>query len=344
MNILVTGGAGYIGSETVRALLRQQHRVTVLDSLEYGTAASLAVEAGLPPELVVGNILDRPLLDNLFKTHQIEAVIHFAAYKRGSESVRQPARYFLNNTAGTFNLLEAMVAHGIPNFIFSSSGSIFGNPAELPVSESTPASPENPYGLSKLLVEQALPWYEQAHGLKSISLRYFNAAGASPDGRYGEDWNLSHNLIPQVLKVALGKAPSFSVFGTDYPTRDGTAVRDFIHVSDLAEAHLKALEYLFKTGRSTVFNLGTGQGNTVREVIQAVKQLTGSDFRVYEQPRRPGEAAAIWADNQKARRELDWQPRYTLEDMVRHALQAANASIMPPAASSSSPASRATDG
>lgn len=321
MRVLVTGGAGYIGSHTVRELLLREHSVTILDTLEFGSKQSLE-NLGVLDKLIVGSTADNHLLDRIFKEQGIEAVIHFAAYKRGNESLKKPAEYFSNNVGGTFILLDRMARHNIKYFIFSSSGGVYGNPQVVPVTEgSNVPQPESPYGQAKLMVEQALPWYERAYGQKSASLRYFNAAGAAPDGLIGEDWNLTNNLIPLALKAALGLSPAFSIMGTDYPTRDGTCIRDFIHVADLAEAHIMALENLKRGGGGGIYNLGTGQGTTVREVVEMVKKVTGKDFPVNELPGRPGDPVAIYADNTRAHRELGWQPRYSLEDMVRTAYE-----------------------
>jgi UDP-glucose 4-epimerase len=321
MKILVTGGAGYIGSHTVRELLLREHSVTILDTLEYGSKHSLE-NLGVLDKLIVGSTADPHLLDRIFKEKEIEAVIHFAAYKRGNESLNKPAEYFANNVGGTFTLLDRMARHNLKYFIFSSSGGVYGNPQVVPVSEENNVPrPESPYGQAKLMIEQALPWYARAYGLQSASLRYFNAAGAAPDGRVGEDWNLTNNLIPLALKAALGRSPAFSIMGVEHPTRDGTCIRDFIHVSDLAEAHIMALDSLRKGGSGGIYNLGTGQGTTVREVVEMVKKVTGKDFPVNELPGRPGDPVAIYADSSKARRELGWQPHYDLEDMVRTAYE-----------------------
>jgi UDP-glucose 4-epimerase len=321
MRVLVTGGAGYIGSHTVRELLLREHLVVILDTLEFGSKKVLE-NLGVLDKLVVGSVSEIKVLDRLFEEQQIEAVIHFAAYKRGNESLNKPAEYFANNVGGAFNLLDRMSRHNIKYFIFSSSGGVYGNPQAVPVTEDNNVlRPESPYGEGKLMVEQSLPWYERAYGLKSVSLRYFNAAGAAPDGLIGEDWNLSNNLIPLALKAALGLSPAFSIMGTDYPTRDGTCIRDFIHVSDLAEAHISALEKLKRDGESGIYNLGTGQGTTVREVVEMVRRVTGKNFPVRELPGRPGDPIAIWADSSKAQRDFGWQPRYSLEDMVRTAYE-----------------------
>lgn len=316
MRILVTGGAGYIGAHTVRALLKRGHEVVVLDSLEAGSRKML------PPnvKLVVGSTLDVTLLDNLFDNTQLDAVIHFAAYKAPGESVEHPDKYFRNNVTGSLTLLEAMVRNKVNNFIFSSSCSIFGTPQNTPVAEdNNPFHPESPYAETKLMVEKMLGWFDLGYGLKSVSLRYFNAAGADPDGTIGEDWSVTLNLIPLVMRAAAGIAPSVSIFGTDYPTPDGTAIRDYIHVYDLADAHVKALENLLKTQQTTAYNLGTGTGNSVRQVVDTTKRITGQNFKVEEKPRRPGDPIAIWADNTKAKRELGWETHYNLEEIIQTA-------------------------
>jgi UDP-glucose 4-epimerase len=246
--------------------------------------------------------------------------MHFAAYKAPGESVEQPARYFHNNVTNTMSLLDSMRKHYINRFIFSSTSAIFGQPAHVPVTETNnPFNPESPYGESKLMVEKILKWYDQAYGLKSVCLRYFNAAGASLDGQLGEDWSVTLNLIPLVMKAALGKSSSIKVFGSDYPTRDGTCVRDYVHVVDLARAHVLALEYLTEHGQSTAYNLGTGQGSTVKEVIEAAKRISGTDFPVEYVDRRPGDPAALWADSSKARAELGWSNQYDLDTIVQTA-------------------------
>ncbi len=320
MKVLVTGGAGYIGSQTVRELVNLNHEVVVLDSLELGHR-ELAQAAGAS-KLVEGNTADAALLDKLFEREQVGAVIHFAAYKNAGESVEKPGKYFTNNVAGTQSLLDAMVRHDIKHFIFSSSCAIFGTPQNVPVSETNnPLAPESPYGESKVMAEEVLKWYDVAFGLKSINLRYFNAAGASLDGKLGEDWSVTLNLIPLVMKAALGKAPSVKVFGTDYPTPDGTCIRDYIHVVDLALAHVRALEYLQQFDRSNQYNLGTGQGSSVRQVIDTTKRISGNDFKVEEVGRRPGDPVAIWADSSKAERELNWKARYDLETIIKTAYE-----------------------
>lgn len=320
MKILVTGGAGYIGSHTVRELIKLNHEVVVLDSLELGH--SQLVRAAGATKLVQANTADAAALDKLFGQEQIEAVIHFAAYKNAGESVQKPGKYFTNNVAGTQSLLDAMVRHDVKKFIFSSSCAIFGTPQNVPVSETNnPTNPESPYGESKLLAEKVLKWYDVAYGLKSINLRYFNAAGASLDGKLGEDWSVTLNLVPLVMKAALGIAPSVKVFGTDYPTADGTCIRDYIHVIDLATAHVRALEYLEQFNQSNQFNLGTGQGSSVRQVIDTTKRISGQDFVVEKIARRPGDPIAIWADSSKAERELNWKAKYDLETIIKTAYE-----------------------
>jgi UDP-glucose 4-epimerase len=316
MKVLVTGGAGYIGSHTVRELRQRGYEVVVLDTLERGHAQAVA---GVP--LVQGDTADAALLSRLFEEQRPEAVMHFAAYKAPGESMSEPEMYFKNNVCGTLNLLEQMVRHNIRYFVFSSSCSIFGTPKHLPVAEDAPVGPESVYGETKLMVETLLKWFDRTRGLRSVSLRYFNAAGAALDGTLGEDWSVTLNLIPLVMKAAVGKSPSVQIFGTDYPTRDGTAIRDYIHVVDLAIAHIRALEHLMETQQSTAYNLGTGVGYTVQEVVDMAKRVSGVDFKVERVGRRPGDPVAIWADSSKAERELGWKAQYDLETIVRTAWQ-----------------------
>jgi UDP-glucose 4-epimerase len=278
--ILVTGGAGYIGSHTVLALKQAGFDVIILDNLVYGHRD--LVEKVLQVELVVGDTGDRPLLDDLFKTHDIAAVIHFSAYAYVGESVTDPAKYYRNNVLGTLTLLEAMLAASVKNFVFSSTCATYGVPEVVPIPEDHPQNPINPYGATKLMVERILSDFDVAYGFKSVRFRYFNAAGADPNGRLGEDHNPETHLIPLVLQTALGKRESISVFGTDYPTADGTCIRDYIHVSDLADAHVLGLEYLLKGGDSEVFNLGNGNGFSVKEVIETCQT---SDRKRYQSRR-----------------------------------------------------------
>lgn len=314
MKVLVTGGAGYIGSHTVRELTARGYDVVVLDTLELGNRQSV-----LNVPFVQGDIRDAESLNRIFQQEKPEGVIHFAAYKAPGESMSEPAKYFRNNVTGTLTLIETMLKHNCNALIFSSSCSIFGTPKQLPVTEDAPFGPESVYGESKLMVETMLRWFDKISGFRSVSLRYFNASGASLDNVIGEDWTRTGNLIPLVMKAALGKSPSAKIFGTDYPTPDGTAVRDYIHVVDLAIAHVQALEYVLRTGKSTAYNLGTGVGSSVKEVVDLTKQISGIDFKVELLPRRPGDPVAIYADNRKARAELEWKTQYNLEDIVRTA-------------------------
>ncbi|MGH1394096.1 MAG: UDP-glucose 4-epimerase GalE [Trichormus sp.] len=319
-SILVTGGAGYIGSHTVFALKQAGYDVVILDNLVYGHRD--LVEKVLQVELIVGDTSDRALLDNLFKTRNFAAVMHFSAYAYVGESVTDPAKYYRNNVLGTLVLLEAMLAASIRNFVFSSTCATYGIPDIVPIPENHPQNPINPYGATKLMVERILTDFDQAYGLKSVRFRYFNAAGAHPDGLLGEDHNPETHLIPLVLLTALGKRQSISIFGTDYPTPDGTCIRDYIHVSDLADAHILGLEYLLQGGDSEFFNLGNGQGFSVREVIAAAAQVTGLNIPITECDRRPGDPPSLIGSGEKARKILGWQPQYpNIQDIVNHAWQ-----------------------
>jgi len=316
--ILVTGGAGYIGSHAVLALKQAGYNVVVLDNLVYGHRE--LVEEVLKTELIEGDTSDRPLLDQIFASRPIDAVLHFAAYAYVGESVTNPAKYYRNNVYGTLVLLEAMQAAGVKNFVFSSTCASYGIPTEVPISENHPQAPINPYGMSKLMVEKILADFDVAYGLKSVIFRYFNAAGADPEGRLGEDHDPETHLIPLVLQTALGLRESIKVFGSDYPTPDGTCIRDYIHVSDLADAHVLGLEYLLKGGESSRFNLGNGNGFSVLEVIEAAKQVTGRDFRVDHEARRPGDPPALVGSSARARDILGWNPQYAdIHAILTHA-------------------------
>ncbi|MBX9256015.1 UDP-glucose 4-epimerase GalE [Desmonostoc muscorum CCALA 125] len=318
--ILVTGGAGYIGSHTVLALKQAGYNIVILDNLVYGHRD--LVEKVLQVELIVGDTGDRPLLDQLFKTHDIEAVMHFSAYAYVGESVTDPAKYYRNNVLGTLTLLEAMLAASVKKFVFSSTCATYGVPEFVPIPETHPQNPINPYGATKLMVERILADFDVAYGLKSVRFRYFNAAGANPNGLLGEDHNPETHLIPLVLLTALGKRESISIFGTDYPTEDGTCIRDYIHVNDLADAHILGLEYLLKGGDSEVFNLGNGSGFSVREVIAAVQEVTGVSIPIEERDRRPGDPPILIGSGEKARTILGWQPQYpSIKDIVADAWQ-----------------------
>ncbi len=316
MRILVTGGAGYIGSQTARLLAERGDFVVVLDSLEHGYRQAIGQ---LP--LVVGSTHDGALVRQVIGDHRIEAVIHFAAYKAAGESMSKPGKYFENNVAGSLHLIEAACTAGVRMLVFSSTASVYGTPQTLPVKETDALRPENPYGESKRMVEQMLAWYDACHGLRSVALRYFNAAGAALDGNNGEDPRHVANLIPIVMNVATGRAPAVKIFGSDYPTPDGTGIRDYIHVLDLAAAHARALDFLAAGKPSDVFNVGTGQGASVLEVLAAARRISGQAIPAEVVARRPGDPAAVFADNRKAREVLGWQPRYGLEEIIATAWQ-----------------------
>ncbi len=318
--ILVTGGAGYIGSHAVLALQNQGYPVVILDNLVYGHRD--LVETVLQVPLVVGDISDRILLDRLFQDYPIGAVMHFSAYAYVGESVTDPAKYYRNNVMGTLTLLEAMVAAGISRFVFSSTCATYGVPQAIPLTEDHPQAPINPYGHSKLMVEQILRDFEGAYGLKSVIFRYFNAAGADPQGRLGEDHQPETHLIPLVLQTALGQRSAITIFGTDYDTPDGTCLRDYIHVTDLAQAHLLGLEYLLAGGETNTFNLGNGNGFSVRQVIDSARFITNHGIPVVESDRRPGDPPALVGSSAKAQAILGWLPQYAdLNLMVTHAWQ-----------------------
>ncbi|HEV7222961.1 MAG TPA: UDP-glucose 4-epimerase GalE [Pirellulales bacterium] len=304
MNILVTGGAGYIGSHTVRALLARGHEVIVLDNLSYGHRQAVRADC-----LIVGDLNDAALVDRLLAERRIEAVVHFAAFAYVGESVTDPAKYYTNNFLNSLALLEACRTNGIGKFVFSSTCATYGNPTKVPIDESEKQLPINPYGNTKLAFERALADYAAAYPFGYCALRYFNAAGASPDGTIGEDHNPETHLIPLAFQAAMGKRPRLDIFGTDYPTPDGTCIRDYIHVDDLAEAHILALEKL-EPGTQLKFNVGVGRGFSVREVIRTVEEVSGLKVPVKEGPRRAGDPAELVANADKIRRELGWQPRY----------------------------------
>lgn len=315
IKILVIGGAGYIGSHMVWLLGQKGIDVVTLDNLSSGHRD--AVKHG---RFVHGDIADRLVLDKVFSENQFDAVMHFASFIQVGESVLDPAKYYQNNVANTFNLLNAMRAHGVFRFIFSSTAAIFGEPQYTPIDERHPRLPINPYGRSKLMIEQALADYDHAYGLKSVCLRYFNAAGAHPEALLGERHDPETHLIPLVLQTASGRRPEITVFGRDYDTVDGTCVRDYIHILDLAEAHWLALEYLFAGGETTAFNLGNGAGYSVEEVIQTVTRVTGKNVPVVNGSRRDGDPAQLVADSSRIKFELGWVPEYgDLEKIVEHA-------------------------
>ena len=305
MRILVTGGAGYIGSHTCKALARAGHEPIVFDNLVYGHAD--AVQWG---PLEQGDLLDAGRLDQLFATHRPDLVMHFAAYAYVGESVSDPAKYYRNNVTGSLSLLDAMVRNGVDKIIFSSTCATYGVPERLPIDESTPQNPINPYGFTKLAVERALADYGRAYAIKWAAMRYFNAAGSDPDGDLGEEHDPETHAIPLAIQAALGNGPTFRVFGTDYDTPDGSAVRDYIHVSDLAAAHAKAADYLAAGGESQAFNLSTGQGVSVLQLLQAVERATGRSVPADLVARREGDPPVLFARAERAERVLGWTPRF----------------------------------
>lgn len=315
--VLVTGGAGYIGSHTVRLLASQGRKVVVLDNLVYGHREAI-VDDGV--ELVEGGVGDKALLRELFSKHGFGAVVHFAAYAYVGESVTDPLKYYRNNTAEPLTLLEVMQEFGCKNFVFSSTCATYGVPEAIPISESNPQNPINPYGRSKLMLEWVLADCDRAWGLKSACLRYFNASGSSEDGLIGEDHDPETHLIPRVLMAVTGEISHVDVFGTDYPTPDGTGVRDYIHVADLATAHAKALDHLAGGGDSVRCNLGTGVGVSVKEIISAVEEITGKPVPVEYGPRRAGDPPELLADPTHAKEVLGWVAEHRdVRDMVRTA-------------------------
>lgn len=315
--ILVTGGAGYIGSHTARALVETGRGVVVVDNL--GAGKELAVPKGAVFEHA--DTRDLEAMRRIMKQYHPSAVMHFAAFLAVGDSVEDPLRFYDNNVSGAIHLLQAMVENGVKQFIFSSTCAIYGQPNHVPIDESFPPRPESPYGQTKLAVEQMLPWVERAHGMQWISLRYFNAAGAHADGTMGLDTPHPTQLIPRAI-LALLHGEAAEVNGTDWPTFDGTCIRDYIHVSDLASAHIRALERLEKGGASTMYNLGTGQGSSIKQVLQAIELASGKKLTVVNKPRRPGDPAEVFADSAKAQKELSWSPKYTdINDIVKTAWQ-----------------------
>jgi UDP-glucose 4-epimerase len=316
-HILVTGGAGYIGSFMVRRLLDDGYAVTVIDSLERGHKKAIDPRA----KLKIGSVLDKQFLSDVFSQEHFEAVLHFAAYISVNESTQKPDDYFRNNTLGSFCLFEQMRLHDVMNVIFSSTATVYGTPQIIPIPEEHQKNPENPYGESKLLVDQGLDWYRKMFGLRYVILRYFNAAGAALDGSNGEDHSEETHLVPNAIKAAI-QNKEFSLFGTDYKTRDGTAMRDYIHVLDLVEAHILALHKMQKDGLSAIYNVGTGKGYTNREVIEMVKNVSHSNFSVINRERRAGDSEATVADSSKIQKELHFKPQYSdLKTIISSAWQ-----------------------
>jgi len=304
--ILIVGGAGYIGSHVNKLLSQKGYQTIVLDNLQNGYREF--VKWG---EFILGDLSYKEQIRLCFKKYPIESVMHFSAFAYVGESVKNPGKYYLNNVCNTLNLLEVMKEFQVKYFIFSSSCSVYGSPQKIPIEENTPKEPINPYGRTKLMIETILKDYDSAYGIKHINLRYFNAAGADPEGEIGERHNPETHLIPLTIYTALGKREFIEVYGTNYPTKDGTCIRDFIHVVDLADAHIKALEYLLTNNKSNSFNIGLNKGYSVYDVIRTVKQITGKDFKIKKSLRRKGDPPILIADSSKARKFLKWKPHFT---------------------------------
>jgi len=314
MTVLVTGGAGYIGSITTRLLVERGFDVVVLDSLELGHRAAVNDTA-----LVVGNIADCDLVTRVCREHKVSDVVHFAAYKAVGESMQNPTKYFDNNVAGAHSLIAAAVSAGVENVVFSSTAAIYGDPDIVPVTEDAEVRCESVYAATKRMTEQVLEWYSVTRNLRSVSLRYFNAAGAASDGTLGEDWRYSQNLVPHVMKALLGFAPALKVFGNDYPTPDGTGIRDYIHVEDLAESHVAALQYLRGGGDTMICNVGTGVGTSVMDIISTTERVTGRAVPYDIAPRRAGDPACCFGNPARAQEVLGWTSRRSLEDIIASA-------------------------
>ncbi len=307
MNILVTGGAGYIGSHVVEELKTEQITPIVYDNFNTGHADAVPEDV----QLIQGDIHDRNFLEHVLGEYEIDGVMHFAASSQVGESMQDPAKYYFNNVAGTLSLLNAMRSAGVDCLVFSSTAAVYGEPERVPITENMPLQPTNVYGWTKRMIEKMLEDYSRAYELRYVALRYFNAAGASLLGNIGEDHRPESHLIPLILQAALGKRESVSIFGTDYPTADGTCIRDYIHVKDLASAHVLAMQHLQGGGESKFYNLGTENGFSVREIIQVVQQVTGRKFTVIEAARRAGDPAKLIASSEKIKKELHWQPQYS---------------------------------
>lgn len=314
--ILVAGGAGYIGSHMVALLIENNYQVIVVDNLSTGHW-----QAPKGAILRVGDLRDQGFLDGVFREFDIDGVVNFAAFSLVGESVTNPLKYYQNNIVGGQSLLQTMVNHNVKHIVFSSTAATYGEPEKQPIEESQPTNPTNPYGASKLAVEGLLHWCDQAYGISYTALRYFNAAGANTVANIGEDHTPESHLIPIVLQTALGKRPHIGIYGEDYPTPDGTCIRDYIHVCDLVEAHLQALLYLEQGGCSQVINLGSGSGYSVREIIETARKITGKHIPSVVEPRRKGDPSTLIASNRKAMEILGWKPKYTLENIISDAWQ-----------------------
>lgn len=316
MKVLVTGGAGYIGSHMVEKLIENSIEVVVFDNLSYGHKEAVVSKA----KLIVGDLGDIECVTKLFDKYKFDAVFHFAAFISMAESVENPKVYFRNNVFCGQNLLDVMVQFNVKKLIFSSTAGVYGNPKYLPIAEEHECNPTNPYGESKLMIERILHWYDQAYGLKSVSLRYFNAAGANLNGNNGEDHDPETHIIPLAIKTAMGENSTFEIYGYDYPTKDGTCVRDYVHVIDLVEAHLLALDKLSQQEKSITYNIGTQTSFTNKEVVEMVKKVSGVDFSIEMSNKRPGDAVELVASSEKIKKELGWEPKYSdLETIVKTA-------------------------
>jgi UDP-glucose 4-epimerase len=316
MKILVTGGAGYIGSHFVKILNDNKIEVVVLDNLSRGHKEAIPQNVNF--ENV--NLLDYNSLTSVLNKYKFDSVVHFAAFAYVGESVENPSLYYQNNVVGSFNLIKACIENNICKFVFSSTCSLYGNPDKIPISENEKTNPINPYAQTKFMIEKMLADFDNAYGMKYVALRYFNAAGADFSGQIGESHNPEPHLIPIVLNTALGKRDKVFIFGDDYETKDGTCIRDYIHINDLGEAHFKALEYLNSGSKSEIFNLGTGEGYSVKEIIDAAENISKSKIKTVISPKREGDPAILIADNQKAKNILGWQPKYKLEEIISSAL------------------------
>lgn len=312
MAILVCGGAGYIGSHAVRALLAKNREVVVIDNMQTGHVEAVPENV----KLELGDLRDKEFLDRVFKNNKIEGVIQFAADSLVGESMVEPAKYFENNVMGTMNLLNAMNRYGVKNIVFSSTAATYGEPKRVPILETDETNPTNPYGESKLMVEKMLKWYDHAYGIKYTALRYFNVAGAYETGEIGEDHSPETHLIPIILQVALGKREKISIYGDDYPTEDGTCIRDYVHVMDLVDAHILALDRLSKGYESAIYNLGNGEGFSVKEVIEVARKVTNHPIPAEVSPRRAGDPARLVASSNKAIKELGWKPKFASLDSI----------------------------
>lgn len=316
MTVLVLGGAGYIGSHAVDRLVEKGYDVAVVDNLVTGHRAAVNKKA----RFYEGDVRDQDFLNNVFDKEDIEGVIHFAAFSVVPESMKKPLKYFDNNTAGMVSLLEVMNKHNVKRIVFSSTAATYGEPKQIPIKETDPQIPTNPYGESKLMMEKIMHWSDEAYGIKFVALRYFNVAGAKEDGSIGEDHHPETHLVPIILQVAAGERKELSIFGSDYPTKDGTNVRDYVHVVDLADAHILALEYLKAGHDSDAFNLGSSTGFSNKEMLEAARKVTGKEIPATMAPRRAGDPSTLIAASDKARKVLNWKPRFdNVEDIIRTA-------------------------